>query len=103
MYLVICNAPPQDSRALARRLVTERAAACINIVEGVTSFYTWEGKFVEDEEDTLLIKVSDDALEALIERLDELHPYDVPEIVAVEPAQVSEAYADWVAKTCKTG
>lgn len=100
MYMVICTAPTDSSRAIARRLVTERLAACVNIAPGITSMYLWEGGFVEDEEEILFIKVSKEGFPALAERLKEIHPYTVPEVVALDPAQVDAPYLQWVNESC---
>ena len=84
MYVVFCNCPPEESRALARALVNESLAACVNILPGVTSVYEWEGILHEDSEDTLLIKTSAECVVALGERIRELHSYDTVEVLALE-------------------
>ena len=99
MYLVFCNVPPNMSRATARRLVTEGWAACVNIIPGVTSMYVWDNEFIEDSEDTLLIKIARERWEAFRDFLTEIHPYSNPEIIAVDPAGVPEAYKAWVRET----
>lgn len=98
MYLVFCNCPPDSSRAIARQLVNERWAACINVIPGVTSFYLWDGEFIEDNEDTLLIKISRERWTEFEAHLTKIHPYSNPEILAVDPAGVSDAYRNWVRK-----
>ena len=96
--LVISTAPPDRAPELARALVRERLAACVNVLPGARSFYCWEGKACEDDEALLLIKTTAAALPRLTGRLLELHPYDVPEIVAL-PIAAGEGhgrYLDWI-------
>lgn len=100
MYLVICTSPADSSKAIARRLVAESLAACVNILPGVTSMYLWDGKFVEDTEELLVIKTAKATFEAMVARLKEVHPYTVPEIVAVDPATVDAGYLEWVLQSC---
>ena len=102
MHLVLCNAPPADAQLLARTLVEERLAACVNIMSGVESVYRWAGEVVIETEATLLVKTSDGAVIALTERLRALHPYDVPEILVFSPdsGRSLEAYVSWVKAEC---
>src|SRR5690554_5418508 len=97
--VVLCNCPPDDSQRLARQLVEERLAACVNIIPGVTSFYLWEGELCEDQEHTLLIKTTAERYPELSARLAELHPYTVPEDIALDSARVAAAYQSWVHET----
>jgi len=85
------------ARAAAQTLVTERLAACVNILPGVESIYRWEGKVESGAEVLAVIKTATDRYPALEQRLRELHPYDVPEIVALPAAAVAESYLRWVA------
>ncbi len=98
MHLVLCNCSPADGPRLARALVEERLAACVNLIVGVTSVYRWEGAVHEDEETTLFIKVSAAKRDAMTARLIELHPYEVPEVLVLDPdvAASASAYVSWV-------
>ncbi|MBA2664817.1 MAG: divalent-cation tolerance protein CutA [Bradymonadaceae bacterium] len=96
LRVVLCNCKPEESHALARTLVEERLAACVNIVPGITSFYVWQDKLCEDQEHTLLIKTTDERYEALKSRIQELHSYEVPEIVSLQSVDVLQSYAQWV-------
>ena len=96
MQLLFCNCSVDEADELARRLVDERLAACVNIIGDVTSVYRWNGEIQHDTEATLLIKTTDEGVDALVDELAELHSYDVPEIVVVDPADVSQPYAEWV-------
>lgn len=95
--LVYCTAPdPDTARELARTLVDERLAACVNIVPGLSSLYRWQGRVYEDAEALLLMKTTAARYPALQERLRALHPYELPEIVAVPLSAGLPAYLDWV-------
>lgn len=95
--VVLCTVPSQDVGAsLARTLVEERLAACVNILPGVRSIYRYAG-MVEDEQELLLVlKTSADRYPALERRIRELHPYEVCEVIAVDVAAGSQPYLDWL-------
>lgn len=96
--LVLATGPgPAELRALGRTLVNERLAACVNVVDGVASVYRWEDAVEEAEESLALIKTTGDRLDALRDRLLELHPYDEPEFLALEIDTGSASYLRWVA------
>ena len=94
--LVVTNCTPGDATALAEAVVSERLAACVNIIGGVRSFYVWEGTLHDEAESTLLIKTSASVREYLVSRLVQLHPYTTPEIIVVDPKFVDSHYAAWV-------
>lgn len=98
MRLVLCNVPPDRAADLARTLVQERLAACVNALHGGSSTYVWDGALCTDAETTLLIKTTDDRVDALRERLVALHPYTLPEVIvlAVDTAASHAPYLDWV-------
>ena len=95
LRIVVSNCSPEESKKLAQTLVDERLAACVNIIGGITSIYTWQGERCEDVEDTLIIKTSAERYEAMKARLVELHSYDVPEVIALDPTDVLDSYAHW--------
>ena len=98
LRVLVTNIPQEHAPSLAKALVSEHVAACVNLVPGVQSFYFWEGEVVQDTECTLLIKTTDEALERCTQRLVELHPYTVPELLVMCPEQVLESYADWASE-----
>ena len=82
---------------IGRTLVEEHLAACANILPGLTSIYRWQGKVCRDPEVLVLLKTRRSCFPALAGRVRELHPYSVPEIVALPVALGSPAYLTWVA------
>ena len=95
--IVYSTAPDEEAAArIAEALVEERLAACIQVLPGVTSFYRWEGKLEKSDEWLMIIKTSRDRLEELISRVESLHPYELPELVAVEAAGGAKKYLDWI-------
>jgi periplasmic divalent cation tolerance protein len=96
--LTTCDSP-ESATALARALVERRLVACVNVVPGVRSIYRWEGEIHEDAEVLLVMKTSADRLPALTAAVQELHSYDVPELVALPVEAGSEPYLDWIAQS----
>ena len=88
---------PEEARKIASALVEKRLAACVQIVGPISSIFRWEGRIQEAEEHLLLCKVSEERLEAASALIEELHGYDVPEVLAFEVAYGSRSYLEWVA------
>jgi periplasmic divalent cation tolerance protein len=88
-----------DVAALARELVEQRLAACVNIIPRIESIYRWQGRVETDAEQLLLIKTTRERLDALRERLMARHPYDVPELVVIQPDEVAEPYRAWLVES----
>lgn len=84
-----------DANAFARTLVSERLAACVNVLPPMTSVYRWKGTLEEDREQQLVIKTTADRVAAIEARFGELHPYELPEFLVISGA-ASEAYAGWL-------
>jgi periplasmic divalent cation tolerance protein len=98
--VVLSTCPdPETARGLAAELVDNGLAACVNIVPGLTSVYRWEGRTEESPECLMLIKTTREGMARLQERIVELHPYELPEIVAVPVVDGLPAYLDWVASS----
>lgn len=81
---------------IAIALVEARLAACVQQVPGVRSTYAWDGRIEHAQEILLLIKTADDRLDAVVETVRALHPYELPELLAVEARGGLTAYLDWV-------
>jgi periplasmic divalent cation tolerance protein len=86
----------EDAERIAEELVGRRLAACVNVLPGVRSIYRWKGAVERDEERLLVVKTRADRFEALRETLLALHPYEVPEVVAVSIEAGSEPYLRWL-------
>ncbi len=87
----------EDARSLVRRLVTDRIAACGTIVEHVLSIYRWQGNLEETPEVMVILKTRQDRWETLQSTVRELHPYDVPELLALPVEAGLPAYLEWLA------
>lgn len=97
VLVVLTTAPGEEVAAtLAERLVEEELAACVHILPRGRSFYRWEGRLNREEEWTLLIKTTREGYGRLEARLAALHPYELPEILALEVAEGAGAYLAWV-------
>jgi periplasmic divalent cation tolerance protein len=98
IVLVTVTAPAHDvAERIVTTMVEERLAACGSIVPGVTSIYRWEGAVQRDSEVQILFKTTRAVLPRLVSRVAELHPYDVPEVLALPVTAGLAAYTDWVA------
>ncbi|GAB2581170.1 divalent-cation tolerance protein CutA [Dyella jejuensis] len=97
VLLCYCTCPNAASaQHLANALVGESLAACVSRVPGIHSTYRWKGEVTTDSEELLLIKTTSEQFEALKERLLALHPYELPELIAVPVELGHGAYLDWV-------
>ena len=100
---VLVTAPDEKTgRELARTLVGERLAACGNVIPGVTSVYWWEDELEEASEVLLILKTTRERVETLVKRVSEIHPYDVPEVLALRVERGLEAYLSWVREESRT-
>jgi periplasmic divalent cation tolerance protein len=101
--VVLCTlGASDDAEHFARALVERRVAACVNVVPGVTSVYRWQGRVERDEERLLVIKTRAERFEELKAAILDLHPYDVPEIIALDVTAGSEPYLAWLAASVAT-
>jgi periplasmic divalent cation tolerance protein len=99
VLLVVTTLPDRaTAERIAAALVTARVAACVNVLAECTSVYRWQGKVEHAGEVPMLIKTTQDAYARLQETLQALHPYDVPEIVALPVTAGLPPYLDWVAQ-----
>lgn len=100
--VVLMTTPSLDNaKQLARILVSEHLAACCNIVPTVYSYFSWKQALHEAQEALIIVKTRRDHLEALQQRVSELHPYDVPEIVALTLEASAEPYLQWLSEVLK--
>ncbi|TRW48523.1 divalent-cation tolerance protein CutA [Aliidiomarina halalkaliphila] len=97
--MVFCTVPDiETARDLASRLVKEKLVACVNIQPGIESVYEWQGNIEQSNEVMLILKTTDERYQALEQQLQEWHPYDTPEILAVPVAKGLSDYIQWVAE-----
>ena len=94
--VVLSTCPPDAAEQLAGHLVEERLAAAVNIVPQVTSFYWWKGQVQREGESLLVMKCPVGKVDELTGRLRAVHPYEVPQIVAVDVSGGNSDYARWV-------
>jgi len=96
LILILTTLPDDRADAIARTLVDERLAACVNVHAPMRSTYRWKGIVERDAERQIVIKTTSDRRAALEARLRELHPYELPEFVVLS-GEASAAYGKWVA------
>jgi periplasmic divalent cation tolerance protein len=95
--VILCTVPTEEhAQQVARTLVEEHLAACVSIVPGLRSIYRWEDGICDDAELLLLIKTRRESFAELLRHLNELHPYAVPEVLALAVADGSPTYLDWL-------
>jgi periplasmic divalent cation tolerance protein len=100
MYLMayVTTADEDEARRIAKALVEERLAACVNILGRIESVYHWEGEVQSSTEVALLAKTTEACFDVLAARVRELHSYELPCIVAVPLAQGEAAFLNWIGK-----
>src|SRR5512139_2278609 len=97
LVVLVTTPSPERAAEIARALVEERLAACGNVVPGLRSIYRWEGKVQDDQEALLVLKTTRARFEALRARVIALHPYEVPEVLALPVEAGSARYLAWIA------
>ncbi|HJM57574.1 MAG: divalent-cation tolerance protein CutA [Planctomycetes bacterium] len=103
LLVVLVTVPDEGvADSLSKALVGERLAACAQVLPGLTSHYSWEGQLERSEEVLVILKAPEERLADLEQRVRQLHPYDVPQIVALPASHVEEHYARWVEKVTGT-
>ena len=97
--LVLCTCPDRESAQLiAEQLVDQNLAACVNILPGVISVYRWLGNIEESNEHLLIIKTVSDVFESLVNTINDLHPYELPEVIGVPIDSGSADYLNWISE-----
>lgn len=98
---VLVTIPQNKAEKLAKKLLKEHVCACVNILNGVRSFFRWEGKIDTSKESIMIIKTKKNLFEKLKKTITENHPYDTPEIIGFEIDKINKKYLDWLKKeTC---
>ncbi len=98
MKIILTTYPnrPRELKNFIYKILKKKLAVCVNKINYVKSYYIWEWKIKKDQEQILLIKTSDKNLEKLKEFLEKNHPYEVPEILVLNPMEVNDSYLNWV-------
>ena len=100
--IVYCSVPSEAvGQDISRVIVQEGLCACVTQIPGVKSYYIYEGEFCEDEEQLLMIKTASTHFKALEKRVRELHPYEIPEIIATPITESSAPYQQWLLAALK--
>lgn len=97
-FLYVTTGNKDEAQFIGRQLLEERIAACVNIIEGMTSMYWWDGKIEDSKEAILIVKTDDAYNEKAILRISELHSYDCPCILVLPVKTGNKAYMDWLNK-----
>ena len=97
LLLVLSTCPSAEAETLAENLIAGKLAACVNIT-AVKSVYFWKNELIRENESLLIIKTTELLYPNLAARLKEIHPYEVPEIVAIRPDSTWPDYLQWVAE-----
>ncbi len=96
IVILITASSPDEGRKIAGGLVERRLCACVNMLPGIRSLYRWEGEVQDEEEVLLLCKAPERNFDRIEQAVEELHSYDVPEIIALPITRGSTRYLDWV-------
>jgi periplasmic divalent cation tolerance protein len=101
--IVLCTVPDLDTaEEMANILIADNLAACVNIIPGITSVYRWEDRIEQSDELLLLVKSGATAYKALQAKIVDLHPYELPEIIAVPIQDGLPAYLNWLKQSLET-
>ncbi|MFX1454177.1 MAG: divalent-cation tolerance protein CutA [Promethearchaeota archaeon] len=96
-YIFIVTVPNiEEGKKIAQNLVETKLAACVNIIKNVSSIYRWKEEIQEDDEHLLIIKTTEDKSEVLIEEINKIHSYDIPECIGLKIEKGSQKYLNWI-------
>lgn len=102
-YIVVLITTPNEEEAvkIAKTLVEEKLAGCINIIKNIRSIYSWQGKIEDDSEVLMIVKTRSELFEELEKRVKSMHSYTVPEIISMDIKKGSESYLKWLIEVTK--
>jgi periplasmic divalent cation tolerance protein len=101
LKLIMTTCPEDKAEEITNLLLEEKLVACVNRVGSVKSKYFWKGKIQTDDECILFLKTTDKLLSSTFKRLEEIHPYEVPEIVLLKVEDVNSSYLKWVTEVMR--
>ncbi len=96
LLMISTASSEKEARKIAQKLVEARLAACVNIIPGVTSFFYWEGKLCQERETMIFIKTSGEQYREIINKIKEVHSYEVPEMLFFRADGGEKRYLQWV-------
>ncbi len=100
--MVLITAPNEEEAVkIAKTLVEEKLAGCINIIKDIRSIYSWQGKIEDEPEVLMIVKTRSELFEELEKRVKSLHSYSVPEIIGLKIKKGSESYLSWLSEVTK--
>lgn len=100
--VILCTTNSQESALnIVQTLVKNKLCACVNIIPKVYSVYSWKDKIETDEEYLMLIKTKKDLFEKVNNKIQEIHPYEVPEVISLDITEGSKSYLDWIVSNVK--
>jgi periplasmic divalent cation tolerance protein len=99
--IYVTTASRAEAEKIAEAVVTERLAACANILDGVTSIFHWEGKLCRENEAVLILKTTDEKTAALTARIKELHSYECPCVVVLPIEGGNPAFLEWIQREAR--
>jgi len=102
LIVFVTTASNEEASSIAEALVSERLAACVNIIPAIESIYRWEGKLTRDRESLMIIKTTNERYAELERRVKVLHSYSTPEVVAVRIERGAEQYLNWLRESTAT-
>lgn len=100
LFVVFITTPREKAEEIANHLLQKRLAACVNIVSEVKSLYWWQGKLEKDPESLLIVKTLPEHWDTFLKAVKEVHPYSVPEILAIPVSRGNLDYLEWAKKEC---
>ncbi len=96
VIMFVTASSAEEAELIAKPLVEEKLAACVNILPGLRSIYRWQGELCDESEVLLIIKSQAERVTAIIDRVKEIHSYDVPEVIAIQIQDGAQDYLQWL-------
>ncbi len=101
IVIYITTSSINEAKKIGRALVEEKLVACSNIISPISSIYSWQGKICDDKEALMILKTKRKLFKQIVKRVEKLHSYDVPEIVAMPIIDGSSKYLSWINEETK--